>query len=55
MENWQDAAVHSCVYAYAGQARWLMEKALNVVIGNHEAAERPNGAGTRETLDRASA
>ena len=28
VENWTDASVHACLYAYAGQARWLMEKAL---------------------------
>ena len=27
VENWRDAAVHATMYAYAGQARWLMEKA----------------------------
>jgi DNA-binding transcriptional MerR regulator len=32
VENWHDAAVHSCIYAYAGQARWLMEKALSAVL-----------------------
>jgi DNA-binding transcriptional MerR regulator len=32
VENWQDAAVHACIYAYAGQARWLMERALNAVL-----------------------
>ena len=34
-ENWEDASVHACVYAYAGQARWLMEKALRLVIDSH--------------------
>ena len=32
IENWHDAAVHSCIYAYTGQARWLMEKALSAVL-----------------------
>ena len=32
VENWHDAAVHSCIYAYTGQARWLMEKALGAVL-----------------------
>lgn len=32
VENWHDAAVHSCIYAYTGQARWLMEKALQAVL-----------------------
>jgi len=32
VENWHDAAVHSCIYTYAGQARWLMEKALAAVL-----------------------
>jgi len=31
-ESWQEAAVHSCIYAYTGQARWLMEKALAAVL-----------------------
>ena len=32
VDNWHDAAVHSCIYAYTGQARWLMEKALGAVL-----------------------
>ncbi|TCO75743.1 MerR family transcriptional regulator [Chromatocurvus halotolerans] len=32
VENWHDAAVHSCIYAYTGQARHLMEKALQAVL-----------------------
>ena len=32
VENWQDAAVHACIFAYTGQARWLMEKALSAVL-----------------------
>jgi hypothetical protein len=30
--NWSEAAVRACAYTYAGQARWLMEKALQVVL-----------------------
>ncbi len=36
VENWRDAAVHSCIYAYTGQARWLMERALQSVLEEHE-------------------
>jgi hypothetical protein len=32
VENWQDAAVHACIYTYTNQARYLMEKALKAVI-----------------------
>ncbi len=32
VENWTDAAVHSCMYAYTNQARYLMEKALKGVL-----------------------
>lgn len=32
VENWHDAAVHACIFAYTGQARWLMEKALSAVL-----------------------
>jgi DNA-binding transcriptional MerR regulator len=32
VDNWHDAAVHACIYAYTGQARWLMEKALSAVL-----------------------
>ncbi|MFN2288769.1 MAG: MerR family transcriptional regulator [Chromatocurvus sp.] len=32
VENWHDAAVHSCIYAYTGQARHLMEKAMQAVL-----------------------
>ncbi|MGB1142458.1 MAG: MerR family transcriptional regulator, partial [Halioglobus sp.] len=35
VENWQDASRHACVYAYTGQARWLMEKALMLVTEEH--------------------
>jgi len=44
VENWQEAAVHACVYAYTGQARWLMEKALQLVMDAHaeESAEGTN-------------
>jgi DNA-binding transcriptional MerR regulator len=31
-ENWQQAAVHACVYSYANQARYLIEKALRAVL-----------------------
>ncbi|NQX89386.1 MAG: MerR family transcriptional regulator [Halioglobus sp.] len=36
VESWQDASLHACVYAYAGQARWLMEKALALIAEEHE-------------------
>ncbi len=32
VDNWTDAAVHSCMYAYTNQARFLMEKALKGVL-----------------------
>lgn len=32
VENWNDAAVHACIYAYTCQARWLMERALQAVL-----------------------
>jgi len=35
-DSWKDAAVHSCIYAYASQARWLMEKALDMALQSHE-------------------
>ncbi|EED35783.1 hypothetical protein NOR51B_1730 [Luminiphilus syltensis NOR5-1B] len=34
VDNWRDAAVHSSIYAYTNQARWLMEKALKAVLEN---------------------
>ncbi|RLQ23075.1 MerR family transcriptional regulator [Seongchinamella sediminis] len=36
VDNWHDAAVHSCIYAYTSQSRWLMEKALDLVLQSHE-------------------
>jgi len=36
VENWNDAATHSCVYAYTNQARWLMERALQTVLEENE-------------------
>ncbi|MEM6301510.1 MAG: MerR family transcriptional regulator [Pseudomonadota bacterium] len=32
IDNWRDAAVHACIYTYTGQARHLMEKALQAVL-----------------------
>ncbi|MEE4278187.1 MAG: MerR family transcriptional regulator [Halieaceae bacterium] len=32
VDNWHDAAVHACIYAYTGQARHLMEKAMHAVL-----------------------
>ncbi|MFT7289130.1 MAG: DNA-binding transcriptional MerR regulator [Halieaceae bacterium] len=32
VDNWHDVAVHSCIYAYTGQARHLMENALQAVL-----------------------
>ena len=32
VENWHEAAVHSCIYAYTAQARYLMEKALQAAL-----------------------
>ena len=32
VENWNDAAVYACIYAYTCQARWLMERALQAVL-----------------------
>jgi DNA-binding transcriptional MerR regulator len=31
-ENWKQAAVHACVYSYANQARYLIEKALRAIL-----------------------
>ncbi len=31
-DNWQDAAVHACVYSYTAQARSLMERALQAIL-----------------------
>jgi hypothetical protein len=34
VRNWSDAATRACAYAYAGQARWLMERALQTVLSD---------------------
>jgi DNA-binding transcriptional MerR regulator len=31
-DNWKEASVHACIYAYTCQARYLMEKALVAVL-----------------------
>ncbi len=36
VENWQEAAIHSSIYAYAAQARHLMERALGAALETHE-------------------
>lgn len=41
VETWADASLHACVYAYAGQARWLMEKALGLVEDSHQDSVKP--------------
>lgn len=44
VENWRDAAVHACIYVYAGQARWLLERALRAVLdGRGEENRRERG------------
>jgi hypothetical protein len=37
VENWHDASIHACIYAYTGQARWLMERALSAVLEDRTA------------------
>lgn len=44
VDNWHDAAVHSCIYAYTSQARWLMEKALDLVLQAHEQEQQQAAA-----------
>jgi DNA-binding transcriptional MerR regulator len=39
VESWEDTSLHACVYAYTGQARWLMERALRLVVGAHAREE----------------
>ena len=36
VENWKDAAVHATIFALTSQARWLMEKALDTVVQEHQ-------------------
>lgn len=36
-DNWQDAAVHACIYAYTRQARYLIENALVAVLDHDDA------------------
>ena len=40
VDNWSDAATRACAYAYAGQARWLMERALQLVLSDSRGAGR---------------
>lgn len=53
VENWHEAAVHSCIYAYTGQARWLMEKALAAVLEERTAefARAVKSQGREELVD----
>ena len=43
VENWRDAAVHSCMFVYASQARWLIEKALQAVVDDHLSGRHEEG------------
>ena len=52
VDNWHEAAVHSCIYAYAGQARHLMEKALRTVL--EERGEEFRAALARQRAEGAS-
>ncbi len=36
VDDWEEAAVHACIYAYTGQARWLMERALRAVLDHKD-------------------
>lgn len=42
--DWQDAASRACAYAYAGQARWLMERALQVMLASPKGAAGPGAS-----------
>ncbi|MEE4202659.1 MAG: MerR family transcriptional regulator [Halieaceae bacterium] len=55
VENWQDAAVHSCIYAYTNQARHLMEKALSASLEGHEEAFESLLIRSAATLDKGEA
>lgn len=41
-ENWQQAAIHACIYSYTCQARYLVEKALQAVLTEHMADNETN-------------
>jgi hypothetical protein len=43
VDDWQQAASRACAYAYAGQARWLMEKALQVMLSTPGEGEAEAG------------
>lgn len=49
VDNWQDAAVHACIYAYTGQARYLMEKAMQSVLEERDEEFRAAVQRGRET------
>jgi hypothetical protein len=38
VENWRDVSVNASIYAYTGQARWLMEKALGLAMDTDSTA-----------------
>ena len=38
VSNWPEVAVSACAYAYTGQARWLLEKALQAVLSGRAGA-----------------
>ena len=52
VDNWHDAAVHACIYAYTGQARHLMEKAMQSVLEERGEEFREELARQRSTSDR---
>jgi DNA-binding transcriptional MerR regulator len=50
VENWSDAATHACVYAYANQARWLIEKALATVVADHQSSMAESSGSNSEPV-----
>lgn len=55
VESWRDASLHACVYAYTGQARWLMERALLSLTeahGMHESNKEEMGGVTGAEITR---
>lgn len=51
VQDWSQAATRACAYAYAGQARYLMEKALQVVLST-DPAQGKSRAGDAATCSR---
>ena len=50
VESWEETSLHACIYAYTGQARYLMERALRLVVSSHAHEKEQEAAASVDRL-----